>query len=92
MAEAADFPLRYSAHARAVMELRGIADEWVARVARSPERTEPDPAHAGSVLAFGRIPEFGNRLLRVVYQDANGERRVITAFFDRGRARRETAP
>jgi hypothetical protein len=74
------------------MEIRGIAEDWIVKVLESPDWTEPDPVRSGNRLAFGRVPEFGNRLLRVVYHDGPDERRIITAFFDRGRARRETAP
>jgi hypothetical protein len=74
------------------MEIRGISEDWVVKVLETPDWTEPDPTRPGNMLAFGRVPEFGNRLLRVVYHDGTEERRIITAFFDRGRARRETAP
>ncbi len=85
-------PLRFTVHARTALGERRIPEEWVRRVLDRPEWAEPDPSWAGNTLAFGRVPEFGNRLLRVVYRDAAGERRVITAFFDRTRARQGRAP
>jgi hypothetical protein len=35
--------------------------------------------------AFGRIAEFDDRTLRVVYHDGGTGKRVITVFFDRNR-------
>jgi Domain of unknown function (DUF4258) len=88
----ADEPLKFTAHARTALAERRIAEEWVRRVLDGAEWTEPDPSWPGNMLAFGRIPEFGNRLLRVVYREVAGERRVITAYFDRTRARQGRAP
>jgi Domain of unknown function (DUF4258) len=80
-------PLHLTAHVRAMLAERGLDTEWVLRTLRSPLRIEPDRSRPGVWLAFGRVPEADDRILRVVYTDAENERRVITAFFDR-RARR----
>ena len=74
------------------MSARGIDEEWVRRVIANPEWTEPDRSKPHRLLAFGRIPEFGNRLLRVVYFQTGSESRVVTAFFDRGRAKTDRVP
>ena len=47
-----------------------------------------DPARDGRRRAFGPIPEFGGRLLRVVYVEDEASIRVVTATFDRNRGRR----
>ena len=54
--------------------------EWI-------ERTLENPDHQETVSPFEkrlwkRIPEFGNRYLRVVVNPVN--KVIITAFFDRG--------
>lgn len=77
--------IRFTAHALAVMAERSIAVEWVERVLMSPEREEPDPSDTMLRRAFGRIAEFDDRTLRVVYHDGGTEKRVITVFFDRNR-------
>ena len=81
-------PLTFTRHATEVMKERGIQPEWVEKVVEAPERRDMDAQDSARHLAFGRIAEFGNRWLRVVYVEANGEKRIITAFFDRGMERR----
>jgi hypothetical protein len=49
-----------------------------------PTIRRPDPDRPRRVRAYRRIPEFGARWLRGVYEDEGAERIVITAFFDRG--------
>ncbi len=79
-------------HARASIDERRIKEEWVRRVLAAPEWIEADKTYPDRMLAFARIPEFGNRLLRVVYSEVANEKRVITAFFDRGRAKLRRGP
>jgi len=85
-------PIHFTVHAFAVMEERGIRRKWIERVLAQPEWTEDDQFQAGVVLAFGHIEEFGGRVLRVVYNDTQVERRIITAFFDRNRGRKGALP
>jgi hypothetical protein len=59
-------------HAREQMELRGISDEEVIEAIRSA-----DTAYAGR---FGRIvsdKDFGDRVLRVVYNVASEDEAVV---------------
>ena len=72
-----------SAHATTVMAEREILEEWVARVLRNPERTEPDATDLMLRHALGRIPERDDRVLRVIYNETVQPWRVITAYFDR---------
>jgi hypothetical protein len=77
--------VRFTVHALAVMAERNIAAAWVERVLEAPEWREEDSPGPPLWRAFARIPEFGDRTLRVVYHDDGIERRVITVFFDRNR-------
>lgn len=76
-----DFEL--SAHAREVMEHRRIEVTWGARVVRSPERMHADRVVPDLEHHLARIPEFGNRVLRVIVSTRFDPPSVITAFFDR---------
>lgn len=80
----AERPLRFTAHARTVMEERGIAEIWVESAMADPLLVEPDPTQPGALRAFAAVPAYGNRVLRVVYYDEPDARRIITVFFDRG--------
>ncbi len=74
----------FSAHARTVLLERGIPREWVEQVLDSPERTETDKNDPRLQHAIGRIPERGDRYLRVIYNSTLTPRRIVTVFFDRG--------
>jgi hypothetical protein len=77
--------ITFTQHALAMLTERGIAEEWVRRTLAEPDDSAPDPSHPDRHRAFRAIAERDGRVLRVVYSDATAERRVITAFFDRGR-------
>jgi hypothetical protein len=66
MAEA-KFPYQLSDHAAEAMRERGIALAWVARVVENPSRTEPDRLDPNATHAMAAIPEFDDRVLRVIY-------------------------
>ena len=57
-----------------------IQDEWIERALREPirEHTQAD----GRIQRWGRVPEAGDRVLRVILLP-DGET-VHNAFFDRG--------
>jgi len=78
--------IRYelTSHAVAVMAEREIPIEWVERVLAQPERTEPDSTDPELQHALGRIPERGDRVLRVVYNKTTEPWRVVTVYLDRG--------
>jgi hypothetical protein len=76
---------RLTQHARDALEKRRIAVAWVERVLDRPEGTEPDPVGAALEHRLAAIPEFGNRVLRVIVNTAAAPPRVITAYFDRRR-------
>ena len=72
-----------TAHAARVIQERGIALAWVERVLAEPMKIEPDHHDPTLRHALARIPEFGDRVLRVVYNEATQPRQVVTAYFDR---------
>lgn len=71
-------------HARQVMAQREISLEWMKQVLASPDRTERDGHDPELIHVMGRIAEYGNRVLRVVYNPSSNPRRIVTLFFDRG--------
>jgi hypothetical protein len=78
-------PAQYilTAHAAFVLAERAIPMAWVSQVLAQPERTEPDRTDAALLHALGRIAAFGNRVLRVIYNDTTTPKRIVTAYFDR---------
>jgi hypothetical protein len=50
----------------------------------NPDRTEPGKVDPSLTHALGRIPEHGDRVLRVVYNGNVDPPRIVTAYFDRG--------
>jgi hypothetical protein len=80
--------LVWTAHAEEAIRERFISRSWVIQTLEAPEWHEDDP-FPGRKRLFRRIPEFGNRVLRVVYEDIGDERHIVTLFFDR-KAGRET--
>lgn len=75
--------LTYSAHARLVIAERGIRFEWVCRVWSNPEKRERDRFDHALEHALGRIPESGDRVLRIVYDPSVRPAHVVAAYFDR---------
>ncbi len=77
-----------TAHAAVVIAERGIRAEWLEQALEHPDRTEPDREDLSLRHALKSIPEFGDRVLRVVYHPGNTPWRVVTAYFDRSQRRR----
>ncbi len=76
-----------SIHFADMLEERGILREWVNATIETPERTEEHDD--GTRHYIRRIPEFGNRWLRVIVNVTVFPEKIVTAFFDR-RLRRMT--
>ena len=72
-----------SEHANNMLLEREISRTWVARVLAAPEATAPDRRDPVLLHAFARIPEFGGRVLCVVYNEHCTPWRVVTVYFDR---------
>ena len=70
-------------HAELKLQERGLRLDWVKRTARNPLWVEPEPNDKSAERRFGRIDEFGGRMLRVVCVETENTIRVITALFDR---------
>jgi hypothetical protein len=75
--------VRLSAHAKLQISDRKIELDWLLSVLRMPEFVRNDWRRPGVKLAFGRVPQFGNRWLRVAYMKKADEIVVVTAMFDR---------
>jgi len=76
-------PLRFTRHAEDAILERELDRSWIERTVREPEWSHRDPRRVGVERKFRTIPEFGNRVLRVVCVESEHEIRVLTAFFDR---------
>jgi hypothetical protein len=83
-----DFPYTLSAHAARVIAARRIELGWIARIVANPMKLESDPEDPELVHALGRIPEHGDRVLRVVYNNCRSPWSIVTAYFDRRERRR----
>ena len=74
---------RLTAHAQRTIAERGISLIWLDRVLSHPLTVEADKEDPKLRHALGRIPERGDRVLRVVHNETVMPWSVITAFFDR---------
>ncbi len=75
--------IEYSKHARDAIIEREIDPEWIMHTLDNPVRTEPDAEDPGLTHFLARIPENGNRVLRVILNDTVTPPLVVSAFFDR---------
>lgn len=72
-------------HAREVLKKRQILLTWIERVFITPEATEADSMDPQLEHRLARIPEFNNRVLRVVVNNQKTPLHIVTVFFDRRR-------
>lgn len=77
------FPYILTSHAQEVITRRQIPLEWIARVLANPQRTEADRTDPELSHALARIPEYEDRVLRVVYNQTTSPWRIVTVYFDR---------
>ena len=75
--------LEFSEHARFAASEREIPAEWVERVVKTPGLCLQDPRDPELERFYGPIPEFNNRVLRVVVNTKVAPWRVVSVFFDR---------
>lgn len=78
-----EFSYALTAHAARVIAKREIPLSWVGRVLRHPMRTEVDRDDPALRHAMARIPEYGDRVLHVVYNETTEPWLIVTAYFDR---------
>ncbi len=76
--------LEYTKHALDVMDEREIPVEWIERTVFEPYLRVPDPIDPEVERFFRRIPEYGDRALRVAVNTKVATWRVVSVFFDRG--------
>jgi uncharacterized DUF497 family protein len=72
-------------HARDVLEKRQIPLAWVERAIDHPDWIEEDAVDEEIEHRLARIPEFGDRVLRVVINVKRTLPYIVTVFFDRRR-------
>ena len=71
-------------HAQESLRKRsGIRIEWMEQVIREPNKVEPDRVDKELEHRLGRIPDYKNRVLRVVVKKNTSPLRIITFYFDR---------
>lgn len=75
--------LEFTQHASRALTEREIAIEWVERTVETPEMSVVDPHDPAVERRFRRIPEFGDRVLRVAVNTTVEPLRVVSVFFDR---------
>ena len=75
--------LEFTKHALHAMTERMIPMEWVEWVVAKPDLREPDLDDPEVERFFRRIPEQGDRVLRVAANTRVAPWRVVSVFFDR---------
>ena len=75
--------LRFTRHALGVMAERMIPGELVERTVGAPELRTHDPNDPEVERFFRRVPERGDRVLRVAVNTRVVPWRVVSVFFDR---------
>ncbi len=73
-----------STHASTTIQERRIQLAWIEEAISRPKRTEVDAGDPQLTHALSVVPEFGDRVLRVIYNHTKYPPHVVTAFFDRG--------
>jgi len=71
-------------HAQTVIAERELSLEWIKITLASPEKIEVDKYDSQLTHVLKHIPEYGYRVLRVVYNHTSTPKRIITTYFDRG--------
>ena len=78
-----NFPYQLTDHAIKRISERQIQLEWVVRVLQNPQKTEPDAEDPQLRHALGTIAEYGDRVLRVIYNETINPWRIVSVHFDR---------
>ena len=83
MSYSEDFPYSLTKHAEERIAERGINLEWVKQVLSNPEQIDPDKEDPEVLHALGVVPEYGGRVLRVMYNQTVTPWRIVSVHFDR---------
>ncbi|MEW6236416.1 MAG: DUF4258 domain-containing protein [Candidatus Omnitrophota bacterium] len=70
-------------HAEKVLKEREIPLEYVERALNDPEWIEPDRDDPELEHRLRRMPEYGNRALRVVLNRNAEPANIVTVYYDR---------
>ena len=76
--------IRLSKHTADEIEGRGILLSYIEAALSSPDRVAQDVTDPALSRSYKLIPEFGNRVLRVVHRPDGDDILVVTAHWDRG--------
>lgn len=76
-------PYQLTEHAERALCERKIPLEWMERTLASPELRNPDPHDLDLEQRFRKIPEYNDRVLRVVVNIHVFPESVVSVFFDR---------
>ena len=76
-------PYDLTQHAKDVISERNIQVGWIEQVLELPELVEPDADDPPLTHHVGRIKEYGNRALRVVFNSRANPVRIVRVCFDR---------
>lgn len=75
--------VRFIPHAEQRLDKRKVERQWAIETALLPERVEIDVLRPHRKRALRRLPERGNRWLRVVFEEHADEIVIVTIFLDR---------
>ena len=78
-----EFRYQLTLHARKAIRERRIKLEWIDRVLSSPQKVLKDKDDPQLEHALGTIQEYGNRILRVIYNKKTNPYIIVTVYFDR---------
>ena len=70
-------------HARDVLQERKIPTEWLERVLTKPALVQPGTNDPTTESRLAKIPEHGDRVLRVVVNRTVVPERIVSVYFDR---------
>jgi len=76
--------IKLSKHTADEIEGRGILRSYIEGALASPDQVAQDPTDPALSRSYKAIPEFGNRVLRVVHRRDGDDIFVVTAHWDRG--------
>jgi Domain of unknown function (DUF4258) len=76
--------IKLSKHTADEMAGRGILFAYIEAALTAPDRVVLDATDPALSRSYKLIPEFGNRVLRVVHRPDGADIFVVTAHWDRG--------